>query len=302
VAEKKLPKVTIYTDGGCRPNPGPGGWGAVILIPRRKPVDLSGGEDFTTNNRMELTAAIEALKFLTGPHRVELVTDSQYLRRGITEWLAGWRAKGWVTAAKTPVKNRDLWQELDKRLEGHDVRWRWTRGHSGSRWNERADRLASRAIGRTGLPLDDDDAVHVFTAVAFSSKIQTGAWAVLLRFGEHWKEAAGTAAGTTANRLHILGAVEGLTLLRRTARVHVYTVSSYLGDGARQWTPAWRRRGWLTRENQPVKHRDLWERLDKLSRLHETAWHVVDESDAPEELLTAKELARQALGGITAEQ
>lgn len=295
MAEKKLPKVTIYTDGGCRPNPGPGGWGAVILYPRRKPIELSGRDEHTTNNRMELTAAIEAIQSLEGSHSVELVTDSEYLRRGITQWLAGWRTRGWLTAQKTPVKNRDLWQQLDAALAGHDVRWRWTPGHSGSRWNERADRLASRAIGPQALPLDDDEAVHLFTGVAFSGKRQLGSWAVLLRFGKHWKEGLGKVPGTTANRLHILAAVEGLSLLRRGTRVNVYTVSSYLADGARQWVPGWKRRGWLTRDGSPVKHRDLWEKLDRLGHRHEILWHVLDETTAPEELITAKELAQQAL-------
>ncbi len=140
---ESLPAVTIYTDGGCRPNPGPGGWGAVLLYPGRDPVELSGGKREATNNRMEMVAAIEAFGALDGPHRVELYTDSTYLKKGITEWLSKWRAKGWKTAAKKDVKNRDLWEELDKALQIHDVPWNRTQRHAGDRSNELAAAPAS---------------------------------------------------------------------------------------------------------------------------------------------------------------
>jgi ribonuclease HI len=139
------PKVVIYTDGACRGNPGPGGWGA-ILISGAHERELCGGELSTTNNRMELKAAIEALRALKRPCKVELHTDSQYLRTGISEWLAGWKAKGWRTAAKTPVKNEDLWRALDEARLRHEVDWRWVKGHSGHELNERADALARKGM------------------------------------------------------------------------------------------------------------------------------------------------------------
>jgi ribonuclease HI len=138
-------KVVIYTDGACRGNPGPGGWGA-ILISGQHERELWGGELSTTNNRMELKAAIEALRALKRPCKVELHTDSQYLRTGISEWLAGWKAKGWRTAAKTPVKNEDLWRALDEARLRHEVDWRWVKGHSGHELNERADELARKGM------------------------------------------------------------------------------------------------------------------------------------------------------------
>ena len=137
------PGVTIYTDGACSGNPGPGGWGAVLLFGAHER-DLWGGETPTTNNRMELTAAIEALTALTRPCRVELHTDSQYVRQGITEWLPGWKARGWRTASKAPVKNDDLWRALDAARLRHEVTWRWVKGHAGHPLNERADALARR--------------------------------------------------------------------------------------------------------------------------------------------------------------
>jgi ribonuclease HI len=137
--------VTVYTDGGCKGNPGPGGWGALLLYNEHKR-EIWGGEPLTTNNRMELMAAIAALEALKRECRVELHTDSQYLRNGITEWITGWKANGWKTAQKKPVKNADLWQRLDEARRRHNVSWHWVRGHDGHAENERAHELAQRGI------------------------------------------------------------------------------------------------------------------------------------------------------------
>ncbi|GAB3187770.1 ribonuclease HI [Hydrogenophaga aquatica] len=139
--------VIIYTDGACKGNPGPGGWGALLRSGSAEK-ELFGGETETTNNRMELTAVIEALAALRRPCRVSLYLDSQYVRKGITEWLRGWKAKGWVTASKQPVKNVDLWQRLDDLVSksGHQIEWHWVRGHAGDPGNERADALANKGV------------------------------------------------------------------------------------------------------------------------------------------------------------
>ena len=136
--------VVIYTDGGCAPNPGIGGWGAVLIYGGRRK-EISGGDAKSTNNRMELTAAIEALNALTQPCRVELYTDSEYVRRGITEWLPNWKQRNWKRKTG-PVKNEDLWRQLDEAIEGHSVDWRWVKGHAGFAENERCDELASERI------------------------------------------------------------------------------------------------------------------------------------------------------------
>lgn len=137
--------VEIWTDGACKGNPGIGGWGALL---KRGPHEktLCGGERETTNNRMELTAVIEALNALKRPCRIILHTDSQYVQKGITEWLQGWKARGWRTAAKQPVKNADLWRLLDEAAARHEIEWRWVRGHDGDPGNERADELANQGV------------------------------------------------------------------------------------------------------------------------------------------------------------
>ena len=142
------PSVVIHTDGACSGNPGPGGWGAVLHYADREKV-LCGGELATTNNRMELMAAIQALEALTKPCRVELHTDSQYVQKGIGEWIHGWKRRGWLTADKKPVKNDDLWKRLDAARARHDVDWRWIKGHAGHEHNERADALARQGLAET---------------------------------------------------------------------------------------------------------------------------------------------------------
>jgi ribonuclease HI len=142
------PNVVIYTDGACRGNPGPGGWGAVLIFGDREK-DLCGGELATTNNRMELMAAIEALNALKRPCKVELHTDSQYVRRGISEWLSIWKGRGWRTMTKGAVKNEDLWRRLDEARLRHEVDWRWVKGHSGHTLNDRADALARQGMLET---------------------------------------------------------------------------------------------------------------------------------------------------------
>jgi len=151
MTEAATPGVDIYTDGACSGNPGPGGWGA-LLVYRSRRREMCGGESRTTNNRMELSAAIAALEALRQPMRVALHTDSTYLKDGITRWIHKWKANGWKTANRKPVKNIDLWQHLDRVLVRHDVDWHWVRGHAGHVENERADYLARQGLEQARQP------------------------------------------------------------------------------------------------------------------------------------------------------
>lgn len=141
------PEIHIYTDGACSGNPGPGGWGAVLMYGETEK-HMSGHEEHTTNNRMELTAVIEALNALKKPCTVVLFTDSTYVLKGATEWMTGWKARDWKNAAKKPVENRDLWEKLDKAMVRHRITWQWVKGHAGNVGNEKADTLATEAIKR----------------------------------------------------------------------------------------------------------------------------------------------------------
>lgn len=141
--------IEIFTDGACKGNPGPGGWGALLRAGSHER-ELWGGEAHTTNNRMEMTAVVQALSALKRPSEVVLTTDSQYVRKGITEWIAGWKQRGWKTASKAPVKNAELWREIDALAQQHRIDWRWVKGHSGHTENERVDALANRGIAELG--------------------------------------------------------------------------------------------------------------------------------------------------------
>jgi len=141
-------KITIYTDGACSGNPGIGGWGVVILIPGDNPVYLNGGSNNTTNNQMELTATIESLKYFKESKQILIFTDSKYVMNGIETWIKNWKINGWKTASKKPVKNKDLWEKLDKEIIRHTIEWKWVKGHAGNENNEKADFLARRFIDK----------------------------------------------------------------------------------------------------------------------------------------------------------
>ncbi len=315
MSETNLPKVTAYTDGGSKPNPGPGGWGAVLLFEKEnKPRELVGGNPSTTNNRMELQAALETLRALPTPHHITFYTDSKYLKNGITKWLNNWRRKNWVTSTNTPVKNKDLWQALSKELGQHQIEWRWTKGHAGDKWNERADELASKGIriGQRGItssepepetseegpPIYDENAIHIFTAASYLHKSKKGGWGAVLRYREHVKSLSGGSGSTSAHRMYIRGAIEGLRALKKPIPIHLYTTSDYLKDGATVWYKNWQKRNWMTNGGKPVSHQDLWQELINLSEQYNVTWHVVDRNARPEEMMQAKELASEWAKGV----
>lgn len=293
----KNPSITIYTDGACNPNPGPGGWAAVLIPDDGKVRELTGSAERTTSNRMELTAAIEALRSLPTPHRLHLYTDSEYLRRGITEWLPRWREREWQTSKRSEVKNRDLWMSLAQEIERHSVTWHWVKGHADDKWNERVDRLARASIPRSPLPVDDDEAIHVFTAAAYLPTTGHGGWGIVMRYRDRERESSGRANDTSANRMHLTAAIKGLQAITKPLPIHLYTTSDYLYRGATRWLGGWIERGWRTHNGQEVKNRDLWEHLAALIQERHPRWHLVTGRALPPEMARAKELAADAARG-----
>lgn len=278
-----LPEVTIYTDGGADPNPGTGGW-AAILIDRAsgKAKEISGGEPRATNNRMELTAAIRALESLKRPCRVHLFTDSQYLRKGITEWLPGWIARGW-RRKEGELQNEDLWRRLAELIGLHEVHWDWVRGHAGNKWNERADELATLEIRkRKGAKKNTVAAPQAEVFLRVSCAGGKGGWAALVRHDGAETVLSGGLASTTSNQLDLLGAIAALERLPKGISAAVYTLSDYLRNGACRWIEGWRRRGWKTQEGQPVLHRQLWERLAAAMAVRRVTWPEVKGQEVPE--------------------
>lgn len=289
-----LQQVIIYTDGACNPNPGPGGWAAIVLHPGSQPQELCGAEPNTSNNQMEMRAVLEALKSLNGPHQVTLYTDSKYLRQGITEWLPQWQQRGWRTAAKQAVKNQALWQALDQEIQRHRIDWHWVKGHAGHKWNERADELARSMIPTAALPLDDAAAIHIFAAASYLGKQKSGGWGVVLRYREHTKTLSGHETNSSANRMHLTAAIEGLQAVKQPRPVHFYTGSDYVRDGITRWVRGWQRQNWQTKAGKPVSNRDLWQKLVEVSSSYEIQWHLVTKPDLPEPVREAKTLADKA--------
>ncbi len=296
-----MKEVTIYTDGACSPNPGPGGWGAVLLYDRQAPRELSGYGGQTTNNRMELTAVIKALNALDGLHQVTLYTDSQYVKNGITSWIKKWQQNNWRTADKKEVKNAELWQELLAISQKHTIEWRWVRGHSLNRWNERADELAVLARKDGEVTIDqtkpavaaDDDAVHLYLGVTCKHKSGIGGWAVIMGWREHIKIMGSRVEGMTANQLYINAATEAITTLKKQCSVVVHTHSGYLCDGAGSWLAGWKKRNWQTREGNEVSNRKEWQKLSGLLDRFPVSFQL-DQRDNPLcHLVEAKEIARE---------
>jgi ribonuclease HI len=288
---------TIYTDGACNPNPGPGGWAAIILSPAAPPRELCGGEAHTSNNQMELQAVIAALKALPGPEHVTLYTDSKYLRQGITEWLPQWVKRGWLTADKQPVKNQAHWQALAAEVARHRIEWQWVKGHAGNQWNERADELARSMLPKSGLPLADETAIHLFAAASYLGKQKSGGWGVVFRYQEHVKTLSGHVDNTSANRMHLTAAIQGLQAIKRALPIHFYTGSDYVKDGITLWVPAWQRQHWQTKSGSPVSNQDLWQELIATAAKYQITWHLAIKTEAPELMQQAKALADEAARG-----
>lgn len=279
------PRVTIYTDGGADPNPGPGGWAAILTHETTGRVrELSGGDGHTTNNRMELTAAIRALEALTQPCVVRIFTDSEYLRSGITRWVKKWAQDGWRRGRgkKQDVENADLWQRLLALAAEHEIAWEWVKGHAGDRHNERADWLATQEIRRLYAAQQAAQPPDAEVYLVVSARGARGFWAASVRYEDEEQLLTGMETETTSNRLDVLAACGALSALPEGIRVRVNSLSDYLRNGATQWLPGWKRRGWLTKKGEPVKNRDVWERLDLEQTARQVEWPPAKDDPALE--------------------
>ncbi|MCB8951427.1 MAG: ribonuclease HI [Ardenticatenales bacterium] len=287
--------VVIYTDGGADPNPGIGGWAAILRFGRHEKV-LTGHDPNTTNNRMELQAAIAALQALKRPCQVELYTDSEYLRRGITEWITTWAAKGWKRGNK-PVPNADLWQVLWELAQAHEIEWHWVRGHAGISHNERVDELARQArLSITPAAALDPHAPRLYVRAACKGNPGPGGWGVVLEEGADTRQLSGSAPRTTNNRMELMGALEGLALLPTGTNLHLFTTSDYLFQGATRWIKGWRLRDWHKKDGQPIANADLWQALDQRSRDYHIHWvNAKGAEEMPEGLQEASRLAQGAI-------
>jgi len=299
--------IEIYTDGACQGNPGPGGWGAIILKPGKPPHKINGGEKSTTNNQMELTAVIHALDAIKkSKEKIILYTDSKYVRDGIYKWMDNWKKNDWMTSLNSPVKNQPLWQRLDAGIKDLNIQCEWVKGHAGNQWNDEADQLACQSIPNIQtneekvkrndvLPINDSNAIHIFTAIAFSSKKNAGAWAAYLRYKTHTKSISEKVENSSSNQIHICSAIGGLELIKKKYPVHLYTLSDYLKDGATIWVRSWHKNHWKTKEGEPVKHKALWLSLHQLTQAYAIQWHRVSKTSLPREMKMIKDMAQQCL-------
>lgn len=303
-----LPTVTIYTDGGSQPNPGPGGWAAVLVAENGYTKELSGAEPDTTNNRMELTAAIQALRALKGASHVTLFTDSEYLRNGITSWLPGWVARGWRRKGDKPVQNEDLWRALHAETGRHTIDWQWVKGHAGNTFNERADQLATQARQHTtgespsapaGAPSGSDvlPAFEIALRVSVPRPGGTGGWAARIAptgTDSQPPVLSGRSAETSSNRLILEAALAALQAIPGGEPARLFCPDDYLYNGLTGRIGSWQARGWKTKSGSPVKHQDLWRALaDELAR---RPVECVLEREQPTEL--ARDLDRLAAGAV----
>jgi len=292
--------LVIYTDGACSPNPGPGGWGAVIIRNGTIVSELSGFAEHSTNNRMELTGAVEALNSVKDPCRIKLYTDSIYLKNGITDWINKWQLNNWRTADRKEVKNSDLWRQLLVQVEHHQVSWHWVKGHSTDPFNIRADELAvearkgSNPEGATTTPVQlHPDNIHLFTGVTCKHATGVGGWSVILNWRQHVRILGAGATGMSANQLYLVALINGLNSLKKELPVDVHTHSGYLYDGATQWLKNWKNRNWRTREGGEVSNKQLWQEVDKLLSRYQVSFYLENKENPHCFLQESKELARE---------
>lgn len=298
------PNVTIYSDGGAKPNPGTGGW-AALLIQDGQIDEISGRETNTTNNRMELMAAIMALQALEEASTVEFHTDSQYLKNGITLWMKGWVRNGWLTANKQPVQNQDLWETLHEALQDHDLKWHWVKGHATSKYNNRVDELATAAREQRDAPtmgaviekaktdVHADAKLFVYSSMDYTSKV--GGWGVVVETKDGVKVYAGSEPNSSDNQMVLIGCARVLEELAHSSEsLVVFSDSEYLTNGMSKWLTGWVKRAWKTASGEPVKNQPLWKRLQLASQGYSIRWEALEKFEH-EHSKKAVEAAKKAV-------
>ncbi len=287
------PKIIIYSDGGSDPNPGIGGWAAVLRYGEHEKV-LTGTDPQTTNNRMELQAALAALQALKRPSEIEFHTDSEYLRQGITTWAEKCAAKGWQKEGK-PTPNADLWQQLLPLVKQHTINWNWVKGHSGDPMNERVDQLARQArLEITPKAQLSPDTPRLYLRSSCKGNPGPGGWGVVLEMGEETRQNSGGENKTTNNRMEIAAAIAALQLLPPGSAAQIFTTSDYLFQGATQWLHGWRKKNWQKKDGQPIANQDLWQELDRLLKQYSVYW-INAKGDESKQLPGLREAGQLAL-------
>ncbi len=288
-----MTKVTIYTDGAADPNPGYGGWAAILRAGAHEKV-LTGQTPHATNNQMELTAAVAALETLKRPCEIEFYTDSEYLRLGVTEWMAKWAARGWVHKGGREVANLALWRQLWSLTREHQIAWHWVRGHTGDVLNERVDELAREArLSITPGVEVSAESPHLYLRASCLGNPGPGGWGAILTFQGQTRRLSGHEEQTTNNRLELIAALSGLRLLNPGDNVQLFTTSDYVFQGATRWLPGWRQRQWRKADGQPLTNHELWQQLDHLLFQYRVRWISAKGQSLPE-LDEARQLAETA--------
>ena len=290
-------EVIIYTDGGADPNPGIGGWAAILRYGERERV-LMGNDPQTTNNRMELTAALSALQALKRPCTIQFYTDSQYLQKGIQEWITSWIGRNWQQKDGRAIANADLWQPLWEESQKHTIHWHWVRGHAGNDYNERCDVLAREARLQI-TPTDElnELAPHLYIKSSYLGQKQQGGWGVVLQWGDLIQEYTGGESPSTANRMELQAAITAVNLLPPQLEAHIFTTNDYLFQGVTMWRMGWRKRNWRKKEEdggEEIANADLWRRLDEVLVDRPIRWQNAKGWQHPH-LERAGELARQQI-------
>lgn len=289
--------VTIYSDGGADPNPGIGGWAAILQYGTHEKA-LTGSDPHTTNNRMELQAAIAALSALQRPCQIEFHTDSEYLRQGITQWISKWAANNWQLKGGKAVANSDLWQQLWPLTQTHTITWHWVKGHAGNPLNERVDELARQArLKITPAAQVSANAARLYIRASCKGNPGPGGWGVVCEQGDESEQASGAVPQTTNNRMELTAAIESLLMLPPGTPVQIFTTSDYLFQGVTQWIHGWRKRNWQKQDGQPVANADLWQALDQLLPNYTARW--INAKNMPEPSPALAEAAKLAAEAIT---